>query len=94
MGDYAQGTVSVTTARTKLVTVSAANDGVLVQNQGTSPVFLGGPNVTADTTATGGVSLAANAMVTVPSVGGMTHDLFAVTATGTSNVSFLMPVVT
>ena len=91
MADYAQGTVSVTTTATKVATVEATNDGILVKNQGTVVVYFGGPTVTADETATGGFPLAAGESVSIPTVGNTTRDLYAIVASGTASVSFLQP---
>jgi hypothetical protein len=52
---YSNGVVSVGTAVTLICT--PGRDGALVQNLGTAVVYLGGPNVTAGTAATGGVTL-------------------------------------
>lgn len=90
MASYLHGTASVGTTRSVLVTTGSSG-GVLVQNNGTVAVFLGGSTVTADTTATGGISVAAGATVTVPTVGGAKADLYAVVATGTANVAWLTP---
>lgn len=87
---YEQGTVSVGTTATLVCTVGTENDGALIQNNGSAAVFLGGPGVTTSG-ATQGVQLAASATVAVPSVGGSTHDLYAVVATGTADVSYLFP---
>jgi hypothetical protein len=87
---YLQGAISVGATATLVCTVTPENDGVLVQNSGTAAVFLGGSTVTATGT-TQGIQLAASASMTVPSVGGLVHDLFAVTASGTSTVAFLIP---
>lgn len=90
---YSHGVKTVSTTRTLLVSTGAGNnDGVLVQNQGSTPVYLGGPTVTADGTATGGLQVPAGATVTVPSIGGGTADLWAVMATGTAPVAWLQPV--
>jgi len=87
MGLYINGAVSVTSAATFVCTVGAESDGVLVANIGSTAVVLGGSGVTATT----GIPLAASASVLVPSVGGVTHDLYAITASSTSTVTFLFP---
>lgn len=92
MGDYAQGTVTVTSTQTLLCTVAAENDGVMVTNTGSATVYLGGRTLTA-TGATQGLPLAANASLLVPSVGGYTHTLNAITASGTSTVAYLFPTI-
>lgn len=91
---YAQGVVSVGTSPTKICTPDPT--GVLVQNLGAAVVYLGGITVTADASATGGVTLPAT-MTTPMEVGfGLrpgTVDpddgLYGVVATGTANVAFL-----
>lgn len=90
MSDYSQGAVSVTSTATLVCQVGPENDGVLIYNSGSAAVFLGGRSVTASG-ATQGISLAPSAMITVPSLGGVTHSLYAVTASGTSTVNFLFP---
>jgi hypothetical protein len=90
MGNYAHGTVTVTSTPAVLCTVGLESDGVIIANTGAATVFLGGRTVTA-TGATAGVPLAAGASMTVPSVGGLTHALFAVTASTSSTVAFLFP---
>lgn len=90
MAGYLHGTVTVGTTATLLVTTGSSG-GVLVQNNGTAVIFLGGPGVTAGTTATGGIQVAAGASVTVPTVGGGSRDLYAVIATGTAPVVWLSP---
>lgn len=90
MASYQHGTATVATTRAVLVTAGSVG-GVLVQNNSAAAVFLGGSTVTADATATGGISLAAGATVTVPTVGGAKADLYAVVATGTAAVAWLSP---
>ena len=67
---YANGVVSVGTTATKICTPGPT--GVMIQNLGASALYLGGPTVTANTAATGGVTLPAAmaAPVRVPT-GGM-----------------------
>ena len=86
---YIAGTVSVGSTATLLCSPAASSGGVLVQN-GSTAIFLGGPGVTSSG-ASQGLSVAANATVTVPTVGYAVHDLWAVTASGSSSVSFLFP---
>lgn len=88
---YNQGTVSVTTTATKIATMQKESGGVLIANQGSVTVYLGGSTVTANTAATGGFPLAANASVLVPTDGDESRDLYAIVASGTANVSFLQP---
>lgn len=90
MAGYRHGTVTVGTAPT-LLTETSSPGGVLVQNNGAAAIFLGGANVTADTAATGGISVAAGASVTVPTTGGIDAGLYAVIATGTAAVTWLSP---
>lgn len=85
---YAQGAVSVTTTATKVCTVPAENDDVLVYCS--ADTFFGGPSVTA-TGATAGVKVSATTLTHIPSVGGTAHDLYAIVATSTSTVTFLYP---
>jgi hypothetical protein len=68
----------------------AENDGLLIQNGGTVPVFIGGPTVTTSG-ATAGVPVAASATVTVPTTGSESLALYGIVTTGTANVSFLFP---
>jgi hypothetical protein len=92
MASYLNGVATVGTAPTLVVSVTAENDGVLIQNQGATPIYLGGSGVTADSSATGGLQVAANSTQLVPSAGGRsTRDLYAVVASGTAKVAWLMP---
>lgn len=86
---YVQGTVSVGTSATRICS-SGVSGGVLVQNNGSVAVFLGGATVTA-TGATAGISLAAGAVVVVPAQGEVPRDLYGVVASSTANVAFLLP---
>jgi hypothetical protein len=88
---YLHGTVSVGVAAVLLVTVTAENDGILIQNNGTGIVYLGGPTVTADAAATGGLKVAAGATQLVPSVGGRTEDIYAIASVAASPVAYLQP---
>jgi hypothetical protein len=88
---YSHGTVTVGVAAVLLCTVTAQNDGVLVQNQGPGVLYLGGPNVTADTAATAGLKVAVNATQLVPSVGGRTEDLWAIASAASTPVTYLQP---
>lgn len=89
MLDYTSGVTTISSTATQVAVVPAANNGILVSNTGASSVFLGGAGVTSAT----GYPLAAAATVTVPTVGGYPHALYAITASGTSTVAFLAPVV-
>lgn len=82
---YANGAVTVTTAATKVCTVPAENDDVLVYCSANT-VF-GGPGVTATT----GVTVNATTLTHIPSVGGVVHDLYAIVGTSTSTVTYLYP---
>jgi hypothetical protein len=90
MSDYAQGAVSISAIATLVCQVGPENDGVLVNNSGSATVYLGGRSVTASGAAQG-IPLLANATITVPSLGSVTHSLYAITASGTSTVSYLYP---
>lgn len=87
---YANGSVSVGTTATKVCTVPAENDDVLVYCS--AATAFGGPSVTASG-ATAGVTVPATTLTRIPSVGGTVHDLYAIVSSGTSTVSFLYPVV-
>jgi len=67
------------------------NDGVLIQNNGSTVVYLGASTVTADATATGGMQVAAGATVTVPTTGAESLELYGIVASGTADVAFLFP---
>jgi len=91
IGAYNPGTVTVgTNATLSAVCESTGTGGVLVQNNGSVTVYLGGSNVTSSG-ATQGVSLAANATLLVPTVGGPADALYAVTGSSTALVSVLFP---
>jgi hypothetical protein len=93
MMSYKNGVVSVGTTATLITTPGSTpeNGGVLVQNLGTNPLFLGGSTVTAGTTSTGGLQVAANATVNVPTTGAATEALYGIVASGTANVAWLFP---
>lgn len=84
---YDANVVVVTTTAALLVTVAAENDGVLVTNTGANPIFVGPATVTSAT----GFKIAAGATQLIPSVGGLQHDLYAVSTGGTSAVSYIQP---
>ncbi len=90
MSDYTQGSVSVTSTATLVCQVGPENDGVLVFNGGSATVYLGGKSVTASGAAQG-IPLAASATINVPSLGSVSHSLYAITASGTSTVNYLFP---
>jgi hypothetical protein len=90
---YKNGVVSVGTSATLIATPSSAPDvdGMLIQNLGAVTLYLGGSTVTAGTTATGGLQVAANATVTVPTTGASSEALYGIVASSTANVAFLYP---
>jgi hypothetical protein len=67
-----------------------AGEAVLIQNLGTTTVYIAS-TVTAGTTATGGLQVAANAIVSVPVTGAASQSLYGISASGTNNVAFLFP---
>ena len=91
---YVNGVVSVQTTATLIATPSAVPDdiGILVQNLGSTVVYLGGPTVTANTTATGGLQLPASSTtpLNVPCTGAASEALYGV-STAACNVAFLYP---
>ena len=87
---YNQGTVTVGTSATLICSPATGAHGVLIQNNGSVAVFIGGSTVTASG-ATAGISVAANATVTVPTVGDSPHDLYGIVASTTANVAYLFP---
>jgi hypothetical protein len=93
---YVNGSVSVGTSPTLIVSPSRNDGGVLVQNTSTSAVFLGGSSV-ATSGADIGYSLAASSTVTVPAVGGSNDassaaaGLYGIVASGTATVVYLAP---
>jgi len=88
IGAYNQAATTVGTAPTLIAVVESDSDGVLVQNNGTAIVYLGGSNVAASG-ANLGFSLAANASVLVPSTGGAANSLYAITSSSTAVVVVL-----
>lgn len=90
---YKNGVISVGTIATLIATPGSTpeNSGVLIQNNGATPVYLGGSTVTAGTTSTGGLQVAAGATVNVPTTGSASEALYAIVASGTANVAFLFP---
>jgi hypothetical protein len=82
--------VSVGTTATLICTVGSApeNDGALVQNNGSTPVFLGGSTVTASG-ATAGVQVAAGATVTVPTTGAEPLSLYGKFGAGRTVIGWL-----
>jgi hypothetical protein len=89
MSTYSNGTTSVDTSPTLICTVPEENDGVLIQNNGSVAVFLGGPSVST-TGEDQGLSLAAGSVLSVPSVGDSPHDLYGIVESTSADVSWLM----
>jgi hypothetical protein len=91
---FKQNLTSVGTSATLLCTlggVAPDNGGVMVQNLGTVAVFIGGSNVTTSG-ATQGISVAANALVTVPTSGASSSlSLYGISGTAGQNVVTLFP---
>lgn len=77
------GTVTVGTTPT-LIFESINRPGVVLENSGATPVFLGTPTVAA-TGANAGPSLAAGGSLVLPFIGAV----FGVVASGTTTVAFL-----
>jgi len=86
---YSNGLVTVTTTPTPICSVGERG-GVLIQNNGSAAVFVGGQNV-AISGANTGISLAAGATLFIPSVGTNPATLFGVVATATQPLAFLFP---
>lgn len=84
-GSYASGSTSVTTTAVLVAVVSAENSGILVSCSATT--YFGAPGVTSET----GLSVPANTVQWIPSAAGIEHALYAVTATGSSTVTWLFP---
>lgn len=90
LSNYANGATTITTTPTLICTPEAESNGVIIQNNGTPTIYIGGANVTA-TGAYQGISLAANTTITVPTQGGNPHQLYAITASSTATVTWLYP---
>jgi hypothetical protein len=90
---YQNGVVSVGTTATLICTPGSVpdNEAVLIQNLGTTTLYIGGSTVTAGTTSTGGLQLAANGVITVPTTGANNEPLYGITASSSANVSWLYP---
>lgn len=86
---YANGTVSVGTTATLICAPSGCNQ-VLISNSAGGTVYLGGSTVTA-TGATQGYPLAASTTALIPVIAGAQCQLYGITTTGTSNISYLYP---
>jgi len=78
------GTVTVGTTPT-LIFAAVERPGVIVQNSGETPVFLGTAATVAASGTPAGLSLAAGATLTIPFV----SELFAVVASDTGTVAFI-----
>jgi hypothetical protein len=91
MPSYANGVAATSTVAAKVVTVPAASGDILVKNlDPTNDIYVGGPGLTADTTATGGWLLAhATGAQTLPSPGGQDSDLYAIASAGTPKLSWI-----
>lgn len=89
MSSYAHGTASISSMAAVLVTTGSENGGVVVSNRGPVSVYLGGSSVTADQASTGGLELVPGEKVTLSTVANVSADLYAVTASGTTAVSWI-----
>lgn len=85
---YQNGSVDVTSTAT-LICSTAESGGVLIRNIGSASVYLGGSSVTSSGP-TIGLEVAASSTQWVPSIGGVAHGLYAVSATS-STVVYLYP---
>ncbi len=85
--NYVNGSASVGTTASNVLTVTPGQ-AVVLQNTGSSAIYLGGSTVTASG-ATVGYSLAANASLSLPPVAEQPHALYAITASGTSTLVWL-----
>jgi hypothetical protein len=90
VGAYNNAATTVGTSPTLIAVVEADADGVLVQNNGSVTVYLGGGTVAASG-ANQGFSLATTTSVLVPSTGGVANQLYAVTGSSTASVVVLFP---
>lgn len=86
---YSSGLITVATTPTPICTVGERG-GVLIQNNGSAAVFLGGSNVAVSGVSTG-IQIAAAATLFVPSVGTNPATLYGIVATATQPVVFLFP---
>jgi hypothetical protein len=66
------------------------NEAVLIQNLGTTVLYIGSSMVTAGTTAMGGLQVAANALVSVPVTGAASESIYGI-STAACNVAYLFP---
>jgi hypothetical protein len=86
---FVNGLVTVTTAPTAIVSVGERG-GIIIQNNGSAAVFLGGANVAVTGVGTG-ISLAAGATIFIPSAGSISATLFGVVAAASQPVVYLFP---
>lgn len=86
---YHNGTVSVSTTATAITETYNQNQGVLLQNRGPVPVWVGGSTVTADNTSTGGYLLSPGDSVTVSVVANIDGEVYGVTLADTAYVAWL-----
>jgi hypothetical protein len=88
------GTVTVGTSPTLICTLASQGDGVLIQNSGSNPVFVGDPTVAASG-ANAGIQVAAGETLTIPGVHSgapsFAPPLYGVVATGTTTVAYIAP---
>lgn len=77
-------TISVGTSPTLIESVSYESRGMIIQNSGDTPIFLGDDSVAAI-----GLSLAAGQTLTLPAGSGRGFALYGVVASGTGTVSLL-----
>lgn len=82
---YSSGSVSVGTTATLIAVVPEGYTGVALVSS-SAAAFIGGPGVTTTT----GFPVAANTPVQVPSGKGNARALYAVVASGTATVSYLI----
>lgn len=91
MPQFNHGTLSVSDTATYVGSypIATGADGLL-QNNGPNPVFLGADSVVADGTSLySGFRLDPGEKLVIPANGSIRWDLYAITAVGTSNVSYL-----
>ena len=88
ISNYSNGSTTISTTPTLVCTVDEEASGVLVQNTGSAAIYFGGPNVTTSGAYTG-ISVAANATLFIPSLGGVQHTLYAIVGSSTQTCSWL-----
>jgi hypothetical protein len=98
MTDYSHGNVLITTTATLIgpfpIGGGHADEpngpGDLLQNNGPETIFLGSVAVVADPVAPfGGFALQPGEKLLLPASGSSQYNLYGITATGTSNLSYL-----